>query len=76
MARFNLSTDLDKQPNRVKKKGPNVANVTSKYTEVSKFSRSSETLSATNLVYNVTGNKGIHCSQGGNKKESGEFASF
>ena len=34
LARFNLSTDLEKQPNRVKKKVTNITNLTSKYTEV------------------------------------------
>ena len=35
LARFNLPTDLDKQPNRVKKKQPKVKNIATKYTEVS-----------------------------------------
>ena len=34
LARFNLPTDLEKQPNRVKKKQPKVRNVATKYTEV------------------------------------------
>ena len=34
LARFNLPTDLEKQPNRVKKKQPKVKNIASKYTEV------------------------------------------
>ena len=34
LARFNLPTDLDKQPNRVKKKQPKVKNIATKYTEV------------------------------------------
>ena len=35
LARFNLSTDLEKQPNRIlKKKQPNIKNLPSKYHEV------------------------------------------
>ena len=35
LARFNLPTDLEKQPNRIKKKQPKVKNIATKYTEVS-----------------------------------------
>lgn len=34
LARFNLPTDLEKQPNRIKKKQPKVKNIATKYTEV------------------------------------------